>query len=75
MISCQISNNVESDDTPCSPQVKRATQRNFDPEVFILRRSMSFTDESGEGFMFLIFGKSFDLLKPQPRRMAGAETA
>ncbi|MDG2285814.1 MAG: Dyp-type peroxidase [Alphaproteobacteria bacterium] len=73
IIGRRISNNEEFDDAPISAHVKRTAQESFDPEAFILRRSMPFADASGEGLMFVAFGKSLDVFEVQLRRMVGAE--
>jgi porphyrinogen peroxidase len=73
IIGRRISDNEEIDDAPVSAHVKRTAQESFDPEAFILRRSMPFADESGEGLMFVAFGKSLDAFEAQLRRMAGGE--
>ena len=38
-----------------------------------MRRSMPFAESTGEGLMFVAFGKSFDAFDVQLRRMAGLE--
>jgi porphyrinogen peroxidase len=73
IIGRRISDNEEIDDAPISAHVKRTAQESFDPEAFVLRRSMPFADETGEGLMFVAFGKSLDAFEAQLRRMAGEE--
>lgn len=67
------SDNEELDDAPESAHVKRTAQESFDPEAFVLRRSMPWADASGEGLMFVAFGKSFYAFEAQLRRMVGEE--
>jgi len=68
------SDNEELDDAPISAHVKRTAQESFEPEAFILRRSMPWCDEQGDGgLLFVAFGKSFDAFEAQLRRMIGAE--
>jgi putative iron-dependent peroxidase len=68
------SDNEELDDAPISAHVKRTAQESFEPEAFILRRSMPWSDEQGDGgLLFVAFGKSFDAFEAQLRRMIGAE--
>ena len=67
------SDNEELDDAPPSAHVKRTAQESFDPEAFVLRRSMPWSDPSGAGLMFVAFGRSFAAFEAQMRRMAGAE--
>lgn len=67
------SDNEELDDAPPSAHVKRTAQESFDPEAFVLRRSMPWADAGAAGLMFVAFGKSFDAFEAQLRRMVGAE--
>ena len=39
----------------------------------MVRRSMPWADENGEGLMFIAFGQSLDAFGVQLRRMAGQE--
>jgi porphyrinogen peroxidase len=73
IIGRRLSDNEELDDAPVSAHVKRTAQESFDPEAFILRRSLPWADASGEGLMFVAFGKSLDAFEVQMRRMAGLE--
>ncbi|HWB82037.1 MAG TPA: Dyp-type peroxidase, partial [Nannocystaceae bacterium] len=68
-----LDDNHELDDAPPSAHVKRTAQESFDPEAFVLRRSMPFVDSSGQGLVFVAFGRSFDAFEAQLRRMVGAE--
>lgn len=68
-----VSDNEEFDEAPESAHVKRTAQESFDPEAFVVRRSMPWSDESGEGLVFVSFGKSFDAFEAQLRRMTGQE--
>ena len=61
IIGRRLSDNEEIEDAPKSAHVKRTAQEDFEPEAFVLRRSMPWADESGEGLVFVAFGKSFDL--------------
>ncbi len=65
--------NEEIDDAPLSAHVKRTAQESFDPEAFILRRSMPWADETREGLVFVAFGQSFDAFEALLNRMIGAE--
>ena len=67
------SDNVELDDAPPSAHVKRTAQQSFDPEAFVLRRSMPWADAAMAGLVFVAFGKSFDAFEAQLRRTFGAE--
>lgn len=67
------SDNEELDDAPDSAHVKRTAQESFEPEAFVLRRSMPWADDTGAGLNFVAFGRSFDAFEAQLRRMTGAE--
>ena len=72
-IGRQLSDNEELGDAPQSAHVKRTAQEDFDPEAFILRRSMPWADASNEGLQFVAFGKSFYAFDAQLKRMLGME--
>ena len=65
--------NEEMDDAPPSAHVKRTAQESFDPEAFIVRRSMPWADGARAGLVFVAFGRSFAAFEAQMRRMAGEE--
>ncbi|WP_374409531.1 Dyp-type peroxidase [Hydrogenophaga sp.] len=65
--------NEELDDAPESAHVKRTAQESFDPEAFVLRRSMPWAEGNEGGLVFTAFGHSFDAFEAQLRRMSGAE--
>ena len=73
IIGRRLSDNEELDDAPASAHVKRTAQESFEPEAFVVRRSMPWSDATGEGLMFVAFGKSLDAFEAQLRRMAGLE--
>jgi len=75
VIGRRLSDNEELDDAPESAHVKRTAQESFDPEAFVVRRSMPWADSSGEGLMFVAFGHSFDAFEAQISRMAGHDDA
>ena len=53
--------------------VKRTAQESFDPEAFMLRRSMPWMMSMQAGLMFVAFGKSLYAFEAQMRRMAGLD--
>lgn len=63
--------NEELDSAPASAHVKRTAQEAFEPEAFVVRRSMPWTAGTDAGLVFLAFGKSFDAYEAQLRRMTG----
>ncbi len=73
IIGRRLSDNEELDGAPEWAHVKRTAQESFDPEAFVLRRSMPWADAGGEGLMFVAFGTSLDAYEAQMRRMAGLE--
>ncbi len=73
MVGRRRSDNEELDDAPASAHVKRTAQESFEPEAFVLRRSMPWTAGAQAGLMFVAFGHSFDAFEAQLRRMAGLD--
>lgn len=67
------SDNVELADAPASAHVKRTAQESFDPEAFMLRRSMPWARDDDSGLLFAAFATSFYAFDVQMRRMVGAE--
>lgn len=67
------SDNQEIDDAPESAHVKRTAQESFDPQAFILRRSMPWADDMDCGLIFVAFGKSFNAYEALLNRMLGKE--
>lgn len=63
--------NDELEDVPSSAHVKRTAQEDFEPEAFLVRRSMPWLAGEDAGLMFVAFGKSFDAFEAQLRRMTG----
>ena len=69
----RISDNEEIDDAPASAHVKRTAQESFNPEAFILRRSMPWADINNEGLVFVAFGKNFAAYETLLRHMVGLD--
>ena len=65
--------NLELTHAPASAHVKRTAQESFEPEAFVLRRSMPWAENTRGGLNFVAFGKSFDAFEAQLKRMVGAE--
>jgi putative iron-dependent peroxidase len=65
--------NEELDEAPESAHVKRTAQESFDPQAWMLRRSMPFDNAQGKGLMFVAFARSLDAFEAQMRRMTGLE--
>ena len=72
-IGRRLSDNEELDDAPESAHVKRTAQESFEPEAFVLRRSMPWALGHKMGLMFVAFGCTLDAFEAQMRRMAGLE--
>ncbi len=72
-IGRRVSDNEELDDAPASAHVKRTAQESFDPEAFIVRRSMPWAEDMAAGLYFVAFGKSFDAFEVLLNRMLGHE--
>jgi putative iron-dependent peroxidase len=65
--------NVELENAPASSHVKRTAQESFQPEAFVLRRSMPWNDGARAGLVFVAFGRTLDAYEAQLRRMVGEE--
>jgi len=73
IIGRRLSDNEEFESAPESAHVKRTAQESFDPEAFVVRRSMPWADATGEGLMFVAFGRTLDAFEVQLRRMSGLD--
>lgn len=67
------SDNEELDHAPQTAHVKRTAQESFEPEAFVLRRSMPWSAGTQSGLYFVAFGHTPDAFEAQLTRMAGAE--
>ncbi|MCC2675516.1 MAG: peroxidase [Ramlibacter sp.] len=67
----RLADNEEIEDAPEAAHVKRTAQESFDPEAFLLRRSMPWMAGMQAGLMFVAFGRSHQAFEQQMRRMAG----
>lgn len=65
--------NEELADAPASAHIKRTAQESFDPEAFVLRRSMPWADDKRAGLVFVAFGKSTVAYEALLARMVGTE--
>lgn len=72
-IGRHVSDNEEFDEAPESAHVKRAAQESFEPEAFMLRRSMPWAEGMQAGLVFVAFGHSFDAFEAVLNRMLGIE--
>jgi len=73
VIGRRRSDNEELEDAPESAHVKRTAQEDFEPEAFVIRRSMPWADATHEGLVFVAFGRSLDAYEAQLTRMSGLE--
>lgn len=65
--------NEEIDDAPENAHVKRTAQESFNPEAFVVRRSMPWADCGQAGLVFLAFGHDAYAFEAQLKRMTGQE--
>jgi putative iron-dependent peroxidase len=65
--------NDELDDAPESAHVKRSAQESFEPEAFMLRRSMPWAGIDKEGLEFVSFVSDLDKYERVMQRMAGLD--
>jgi putative iron-dependent peroxidase len=73
VIGRRASDNEELEDAPESAHVKRTAQEDFEPEAFVVRRSMPWADATHEGLEFVAFGATLDAFEAQLTRMSGLE--
>ncbi len=69
----RLSDNEELEDAPESAHVKRTAMEDFDPEAFVVRRSMPYIDGDQAGLVFLSFGSTLEFFEMQMRRMIGMD--
>lgn len=69
----RLSDNEELDDAPESAHVKRTAMEDFEPEAFVVRRSMPYIDGDEAGLVFLSFAKTLDFFEMQLQRMIGMD--
>jgi putative iron-dependent peroxidase len=69
----RLSDNEEIDDAPESAHVKRADMESFEPEAFVVRRSMPYIDGEEAGLVFVSFAKTLDFFEMQLQRMIGLD--
>jgi putative iron-dependent peroxidase len=72
-IGRHVSDNEEFDEAPESAHVKRAAQESFEPEAFMLRRSMPWAEGMDAGLVFVAFGHSFAAFEAVLERMLGKD--
>lgn len=72
-IGRRISDNEEIEDAPESAHVKRTAQEDFEPEAFVVRRSMPWADADKNGLVFVAFGHSVDAFEALLKRMVGED--
>lgn len=73
IIGRRLSDNEEIEDAPESAHVKRTAMEDFEPEAFVVRRSMPYIDGDVEGLVFLAFGHSLEAYEMQLKRMLGLD--
>jgi putative iron-dependent peroxidase len=73
IIGRHIADNEEFDAAPDSAHVKRAAQESYEPQAFIVRRSMPWLENNDAGLVFVAFGKSYDAFEAILHRMIGGE--
>ena len=73
LIGRRAESNEEIEDAPPSAHVKRAAQESFDPEAFMVRRSMPWASATEEGLEFVAHVESLDRYERVLHRMLGHE--
>jgi putative iron-dependent peroxidase len=72
-IGRQIDDNEEIEEAPDTAHVKRTAQESFEPEAFMVRRSLPWAQGAEQGLQFVAFGRDFSAFHASLRRMVGAE--
>jgi putative iron-dependent peroxidase len=73
VIGRDLQSNEELEDAPESAHVKRTAQESYDPEAFLLRRSMPWGDVREHGLYFVAYAATLEPFERILRRMAGLE--
>lgn len=73
MIGRRRDTNEEIADAPESAHVKRSAQESFDPEAFMVRRSMPWVNGSEQGLEFIAYGHALKAFEQILQRMLGLE--
>jgi putative iron-dependent peroxidase len=73
MMGRNLESNEELDDAPTSAHVKRSAQESYDPEAFMLRRSMPWAKAHAQGLEFVAYGESLDRYERVLHRMLGLD--
>jgi putative iron-dependent peroxidase len=73
IIGRDLQTNQELADAPASAHVKRAAQESFEPQAFMLRRSMPFATATEAGLAFVAYGRELDRFERVLRRMLGLD--
>jgi porphyrinogen peroxidase len=68
-----LESNEELAEAPPSAHVKRAAQESYEPDAFMVRRSMPYSAGSESGLCFLAFGESLERYERVLRRMLGLD--
>ena len=71
LIGRRAETNDEIEDAPKSAHVKRTAQEDFDPPVFMVRRSMPWASGTSEGLEFIAHVESLDRYERALHRMVG----
>ncbi len=69
----RLADDVELEDAPATSHVKRTAQESFEPEAFLLRRSMPWSNGEELGLYFVAFGRTLDAFEVQLARMVGSD--
>jgi putative iron-dependent peroxidase len=65
--------NEELEDAPDSAHVKRSAQESFEPEAFMVRRSLAWAGNTRQGLEFIAYVESLDRFERVMRRMVGED--
>ncbi|HEX6511609.1 MAG TPA: Dyp-type peroxidase [Chloroflexota bacterium] len=72
-IGRHLEGNDEIPDAPVTAHIQRSAQESFEPDAFMVRRSMPWSEQGQHGLYFLAFGNSLDRFERVLARMAGMD--
>ena len=73
VIGRRLSDDAELKEAPENAHVKRTAQESFEPEAFMVRRSLPWIEGGRQGILFIAFVERLDRFERVLRRMAGLE--
>lgn len=73
IVGRRLADNEEIEEAPESAHVKRTAQELYEPEAFMVRRSMPFADAGERGLEFVSYCRTLDAFERMLKHMAGLD--